>query len=39
MPEIVDEKSEIFLFADNTKVFHRIESDAGILQLQKDIIL
>ena len=37
MPEIVDEKSEIFLFADDTKVFRRIESDADILQLQNDI--
>ena len=36
MPEIVDEKSEIFLFADDTNVFRRIESDADILHLQKD---
>ena len=34
---VVDEKSEIFLFADDTKVFRRIESDADILQLQNDI--
>ena len=37
MPEVVDEKSEIFLLADDTKIFRKIESEADTIQLQKDI--
>ena len=37
IPEVVDEKSEIVLFADDTKIFRKIESEADTIQLQKDI--
>ena len=37
MPEVVDEKSEIFLFANDTKIFRKIESEADTIQLHKDI--
>ena len=37
LPEVVDSKSMIFLFADDTKIFRRIDSQADNTQLQKDI--
>ena len=37
LPEVVDKDSFAYLFADDTKVFRKIESDADRLQLQVDI--
>ena len=37
LPEVVDEDSFIFLFADDTKVFRQIRNDLDRDQLQKDI--
>ena len=35
LPEVVDNKSMIFLFADDTKIFRIIYSQADNTQLQK----
>ena len=37
MPEVVDKDSQVFLFADDTKVFRQIRNDNDVTQLQKDI--
>ena len=37
MPEVVDNLTFIFLFADDTKIFRRINSQADVDILQKDI--
>ena len=37
LPEVVDNKSMMFLFADDTKIFRRIDSQADNTELQNDI--
>ena len=37
LPEVVDSKSFVFLFADDTKVFREINSEQDVNTLQKDI--
>ena len=37
LPEVVDKNSHVFLFADDTKLFRKIEDTEDINMLQKDI--
>ena len=37
MPQVVDKDSQVFLFADDTRVFRKIRNEKDVTQLQKDI--